>query len=316
MRVVFIGTEDIGEIALKGLAESRHEIVLVVSQPDRPKGRGRKIEPGPVAVAANELSLPLSQPESIRDEVARQKLMEASPDIIAVVSYGEYIPSDIFQAPKLGSINLHPSLLPRWRGASPVRYTLLAGDEEAGVTIQYLHKKMDAGDVLLQEKITIEHDDDHGSLCNKLYPLGADLLVRALDGLEDGTITPVPQDESKVTKAPKIEKADLWLDWTKPADEVRNRIRAFSPTPGTRTLFREKDIKILAASKDILKSLVKFNPGQVESLSDEGPAVMCADKALVITSLQPSGKKPINGKDFINGYRIETGEIFGKRSDA
>jgi methionyl-tRNA formyltransferase len=196
-----------------------------------------------------------------------------------------------------------------------VQYTLLAGDEETGVTIQYLHRKMDAGDILLREKIPVEPDDDHGSLCSKLYPLGAELLVRALDGLEGSTITPAPQDESKVTKAPKIEKVDLWLDWTKSAKEVRNRIRAFSPTPGARTLFRDKDYKILAASKDILESFVKFNPGQVASVSNEGPAVMCADKALVITSLQPSGKKPINGKDFINGYRIETGEIFGKRSD-
>jgi len=316
MRVVLIGTDEIGEIALRKLNESRHEISLVISQPDRPKGRGRKIEPGPVAVAAHELSLPLSQPESIRDEVARQKLNEASPDIIAVVSYGEYIPSDIFQAPKLGSINVHPSLLPRWRGASPVRYTLLAGDEETGVTIQYLHKKLDAGDILLQEKITVEPDDDHGSLCSKLYPLGAELLVRALDGLEGGTITPVPQDESNVTKAPKIEKVDLWLDWTKSAKEVRNRIRAFSPTPGARTLFRDKDYKILTASKEFMEPDTKLESGQIAIPADEGPAVMCADKALVITSLQPSGKKPINGKDFINGYRIETGEIFGKRSDA
>jgi methionyl-tRNA formyltransferase len=315
MRVVFIGTDDIGEIALRRLAESHHEIALVISQPDRPKGRGRKIEPGLVAAAANELGIPLIQPVSIKDEDARQRLTEASPDIIAVVSYGEYIPRKIFEAPKYGSINVHPSLLPRWRGASPVRYTLLAGDTVAGVTIQYLHKKMDAGDILLQEEIPVEPDDNHGSLCKKLYPLGAELLVRALDGLEDGTLTARPQDESKVTKAPKIEKNDLWLDWTKAADEVRNRIRAFAPTPGARTLFRNKDYKILAASKDLVEIDAQYEPGQVASITDEGPAVMCADKALVLTSLQPSGKKPISGRDFINGYRVETGETFMKRSD-
>lgn len=315
MRVVFIGTDEIGEIALRKLSESRHDVVLVISQPDRPKGRGRRIEPGPVAVAAEEFGFPLIQPESIRDEEARKALDDVSPDIITVVSYGEYIPRKIFESPKHGSINVHPSLLPRWRGASPVRYALLAGDDVTGVTIQYLHKRMDAGDILMQEEVPIEPDDDHGSLCNKLYPLGGELLVRALDGLEEGTISAFPQDESKVTQAPKIEKGDLWLNWAMPAKQVRNRIRAFAPSPGARAEFRGKVYKILSASKDFISPDERCAAGMVSRLVDEGPVVMCSDLGLVITSIQPPGKKPIDGRDFINGYRIEVGEIFKGRSD-
>jgi len=315
MRVVFLGTEDIGEIALRRLAESSHKVVLVVTQPDRPKGRGRKIVPGNVKVTAEELGIPFIQPETVRRAEARDAILGSSPDIIAVVSYGEYIPASIFDAPPHKSINVHPSLLPRWRGASPVRHALIAGDDMTGVTVQYIHKRMDAGDILLQEEIAIEPDDDHGSLCGRLYPLGAELLVQALDGLEAGTIRPVPQDESKVTKAPKIEKDDLRLDWARPALDVRNRIRAFSPTPGARAVFRDSDYKILAADREFRQTEGQPDPGRVADISDLGPIVACGDAALVITRLQPPGKNPLSGRDFLNGYRVEVGERFAGRSE-
>ncbi len=315
MRVVFLGTDDIGEIALRALEESSHQVMLVVTRPDRPKGRGRKLVPGLVRLAAEELGIPLIQPESIKDEAARDAINDAKPDIIAVVSYGEFIPSSISETPPYGSINVHPSLLPRWRGAAPVRYALLEGDEITGVSVQYVHKRMDAGDILLQEKIPIEPDDDHGSLCEKLYPLGARLLVRAIDGLEADDIEPVAQDESQVTKAPKIEKDDLWLDWSRHAIEVRNRIRAFSPDPGARTMFRDDHYKVMAADKDTRSTEAQAEPGTVVELIDNGPVVVCGNGALLITSIQPPSKKPVSGRDFINGYRIEVGEKFTGRID-
>ncbi len=310
MRVIFLGTDIFGELALKKLAESSHEVVLVVTQPDRPKGRGRTIVPGRVRLATEAYRIPLIQPESIRDDETKEIIAEIAPDIIAVVSYGEYIPRSIYDAPPHKSINVHPSLLPRWRGAAPVRYALLAGDRVTGVTVQYLHKRMDAGDIVLQEEAPIDPDDGHDSLCDKLYPLGAEMLVRALDGLEAGTIQPVPQDESKITNAPKIEKDDTWLDWSRPADEVRNRIRAFSPKPGARTRFRGSDYKILTADKGIRQIEGGNEPGTVVELSKDGPVVACIDGGLAITELQPPGKKPQGGRDFLNGYRVETGERF------
>ena len=310
MRVAFVGTEEIGELALRAVAGSRHEVVLVVTQPDRPKGRGRKIVPGAVRQAADELGIPLIQPESIRDEAAREPLKEASPDILAVVSYGEYIPESIYSVPVYGGVNVHPSLLPRWRGAAPVHYALLAGDTVTGVSVQRIHKKMDAGDILLQEEVAVEWEDNHATLCEKLYPLGAEMLVRVLDGLETGTIVPRPQDPGFVTEAPKIEKSDLLLDWSKPADEVRNRIRAFSPVPGARSAFRGSVCKVLSASIEPGATERGSEAGVIVGLAAQGPIVACSEGALLLTMLQPEGKKPIKGGDFINGYRPLMGERF------
>jgi methionyl-tRNA formyltransferase len=310
MRVMFLGTDRIGEMCLRAVADSAHEIVLVITQPDRPSGRGMKIAPGVVRVASGELGMPVIQPESIKDSTVREKLEILKPDILAVVSYGEYIPSSIYEAPPHRAINVHPSLLPRWRGASPTRYALLAGDTVTGVTIQYLHKKLDAGDILLQETVKIEPDDDHGSLCEKLYPLGARMLVEALDGLERSGITAVPQDEAMVTRAPKIGKSDLNIDWSVSAVEIRNRIRAFSPEPGSRTSFREANCKLFGTSSNIRPSGEGHEAGTIVALSKEGPCVACGDGVLTLTKLQPAGKKAMDGGAFVNGYRPGIGERF------
>jgi len=309
MRVVFLGTDEIGEIALRSVTKSSHKVVLIVTPPDRPKGRGRSVEPGVVKATAAELGIPVIQPETIRDAAARKGVSDASPDVIAVVSYGEYIPSSISDLPPYKSINVHPSLLPRWRGAAPVRYALMAGDDITGVSVQYVHKRMDAGDILLQEEIRIDPEDDHGSLCGKLYPLGAQLLVRALDGLEAHAIPARPQDESRVTQAPKIEKEDLWLQWDRPANEIRNRVRAFAPTPGARTRFRDADYKILGV-RVAGDEGGTGEPGMIAQLSDNGPVVVCRGGCVEIVHLQPPGKKAMSGRDFMNGYRIKPGELF------
>jgi len=312
MRVVFMGTDDLGDVTLREIERSSHYLDLVVTQPDRPKGRGRKLVPGAVKIAAMELGLPVLQPESLRDESAEQAISMLGTDIIAVASYGEYIPRSIFASPPHGSINLHPSLLPRWRGASPVRYTLLAGDTEAGVTVQKVHRRMDTGDIFAQNKIPVDPDDNHGALCGKLYQLGARLLVQVLDSIESGTAVPIPQNEDDVTLAPKIEKSDLLLHWNRPAAEVRNKIRAFSPDPGTKTLFRGQHYKILNAGVEFVTLTGDTEPGTVFGLSDNGLVVACSDAGLVISQLQPPGKKPMNARDYINGYRVQSGEMFGK----
>ncbi len=310
MKVAFIGTDEIADVALRAVSESRHEIVLVITQPDRPRGRGRKIAPGIVKVTAEELGFPVMQPESIREARVKERLEETAPDILTVVSYGEYIPRSIYEAPPYRAINVHPSLLPRWRGAAPVRYALLAGDEVTGVTIQYIHKRMDAGDILLQEKVPIEPGDDHGSLSGKLHPIGARLLVTALDGLESSVISPVPQDPDNVTRAPKITKEDPWIDWTEPARQIRNRIRAFSPDIGARAKFRDKDCKILGVHPEISQLIESTEPGAIVEPTKEGPRVACSDGILTITRLQPAGKKALDGRSFVNGYRPEIGECF------
>ncbi|MCK4720684.1 methionyl-tRNA formyltransferase [bacterium] len=312
MRVVFVGTDELGEIALRSVAESKHDIVLVVTQPDRPKGRGRKLTPGAVRLAAGEFGFPFIQPQTIREDDSKRAIIEADPDIIVVVSYGEYIPSSIYLAPKFNSINLHPSLLPRWRGASPVRYTLLAGDETTGVTVQYLHKKLDAGDILKQMELPVDPDDDHGSLCKRLNPPGAAMLVEVLDDFEKfgNDIKAKRQNEDNVTKAPKIGKGDLWIDWSGKTVDVRNKTRAFSPKPGARSMFRDNSYKILTIDKIFHETSGKVEPGDVINLSDKGPVVACGSKAVCITKIQPPGKKPINARDFLNGYRVKVGEKF------
>jgi len=310
MRVAFMGTDHLAAVALEEIAKSRHEVVLVITTPDRPKGRGQVVVRGEVALLAEAYRIPVLQPETVKEPSVSEVLSVIKPDIIVVVSYGEYIPRSIYESPPYKSINLHPSLLPRWRGAAPVRYALMAGDEETGVTVQYVHKKMDAGDILMQKAVKIDPDDNHGTLCDKLYPIGAGLLLDVLDGLESGTINPTPQDETKVTKAFKIGKSDLWLDWSEPADRIRNRIRALAPTPGAKTIFRGKDFKILVAliSKEPLTGTCE--PGMIAGISGFGPVVCCGRESLILTSLQPSGKNPQSGRDFLNGYKPEVGERF------
>jgi len=310
MRVVFLGTEELGETVLRKLAESRHDVMLVITPPDRPKGRGRTVVPGLVVLACEAYGIPILQPETVRDEEAVTAINAVQPDILTVVSYGEFIPSKIYKKPPHGAVNVHPSLLPRWRGASPVRYTLLNGDKTAGVTVQYLAKKMDAGDVLMQEEIPVDPLDNHGTLCEKLYPLGADLLVRVLDAIEAGDINPVTQDESEITFAPKIEKSDLWIDWTEPAEKVRDRIRAFAPDPGARATFRDGQYKILDAEPDFVGLETEPAPGIVMNLTKSGPVIACGDHGLKLTMLQPPGKKPVRGVDFQNGYRLAEGDEF------
>ncbi len=310
MRVAFLGTDRLGELALRAVDASNHEVVLVITQPDRPSGRGRKIKPGVVMLASEELGIPLMQPEKVKELVVQERLTELSPDILTVVSYGEYIPSRIYEAPTYRAINVHPSLLPRWRGAAPVRYALFAGDKETGVTVQYLHKKMDAGDIILQESVPIEPDDDHGSLCDRLYPLGAEMLVWALNSLEIGAVTPVPQDENNVTQAPKIQKSDLWIIWNRPSREIGNCIRALSPAPGAKALFRGENCKILKAVLEEESVDESVEPGTIIDVRKNGPVVAGSDFSLILTMLQPPGKKPLDGKSFVNGYHPETGEKF------
>jgi methionyl-tRNA formyltransferase len=310
MRVAFLGSDDFGAIGLKALVESSHRVVLVVTVPDRPRGRGRSIEPGPVRRIAESRQIPFIQPESIKEAGAKQSLLDTSPDIIAVVCYGEYLPRSVYDASPRKAINVHPSLLPRWRGASPVHYTLLAGDNVTGVTVQYVEKHMDAGDILLQREVPVDPDEDHGRLSDRLYILGGQMLIEAIDGLEKEILTPRKQDESKATAAPKIRKSDLWLDWLNTAEQVRNRIRAFSPAPGARALFHGENCKVLRASREFRPLPGPTEPGAIVSLDKEGPIVACADAGIIITQIQPPGGKPVSGRDFINGRRPQVGERF------
>lgn len=310
MKVAFMGSSEFGAIALRALARSSHSVVFVITGPDKPKGRGMCCEPGPVRIVAEEFGYPLIQPLSIKEQEVREKLADISPDIIVVVCYGEYIPQAIFNAPPFKSINVHPSLLPRWRGASPIHYALLAGDTMTGVTVQYIAKRMDAGDILLQSEVPIDPDENHGCLSARLHNIGAEMLIETLDRLEKGNISPFPQDDSKATNAPKITKADLNLNWSLPANDVRNRIRAFAPEPGAKVQFKSKQYKILEAASRFVAIGGNSQPGMIVQLSPEGPVVACLDAGLVITRLQPAGKKAMSGKDFINGYRPKIGDLF------
>ncbi len=300
MRLIFAGTPEFSVPALDALHAAGHEIVGVYSQPDRPAGRGRKLTPSPVALRAAQLSLPTFKPEKLRGD-AIEELRALKPDVMVVVAYGLILPQAVLDIPEHGCINIHASLLPRWRGAAPIQRAIIAGDRQTGVTIMRMDAGLDTGPMLLAEKIVIGDDTTAGDLMRSLSTLGAKLIVDALEKLTTLPVTPQPADGA--TYAHKIDKEEARIDWRLTADELARRVRGFNPVPIAWSELDGERVRFYAARA--LTGRVGGEPGQVLDVNDRGIAVVCSDGALLVTQLQRPGGKPMPARDAARGWNLQ-----------
>lgn len=312
MRVVFFGTPEPAAMILRSLAEAGHEIVCVVTQPDRPRGRGQKLSFSPVKEEALRSDFPLEQPETLKDnKVFASLLSSLNPDIGVIVAYGKILPKMILDVPAHGLINVHASLLPKYRGAAPIQWALLAGEKETGITIFKLTESLDAGPMLAQAKVAIEDEDDARTLSDKLFRSAPSLLNEVLGKIEKGAAEYVEQKEEDVVYAPALEKESGEIDWRKKAFEINNRVRALTVWPGAHTFFRGKRLKVTKA-KPVFFDLTKRNdpPGTIlQVVKDEGMIVACGEGILLLSEVQPEGGKVMRAHDFAIGHDVKTGEI-------
>ena len=303
LRVLFMGSDAYAVPALAALRNSPHTCVACLTQPDRPQGRGRRLASCPVKTFAVEAGIPVLTPEKIGD--AFSELSALAPEVIVVAAYGQYIPRRIIELPRLGSINIHPSLLPAYRGAAPIQWAVAHGDAETGVTILEVSPRMDAGPILMQERHPIRADDTTESLEPRLAELGARMALRVMDQLAAGTALRIQQDESRVTWARKLEKHDGRLDWGQPALTLHNRVRGFQPWPGA---YCTVDGRRLGVRRTMVEQ-GHGAPGTVLSTDGEGLVVACAKDALRLLAVQPEGKRAMSGADYLRGARVRLGEI-------
>jgi methionyl-tRNA formyltransferase len=304
MRVLFFGTPRFAVPSLEALA-TRHEVVAVVTQPDRPAGRGRRPTPPPVAVRARELGLRVLQPERLRD--VREELERLQPDVGAVVAYGKLLPGWLLALPRHGCVNLHPSRLPRHRGASPVQAALLSGDPVTGVSVVRVTEELDAGDILGQRDVPIRPDDTAGTLLERLSQEGAGLLVEVLDALERGQVTARPQDPSEATYCGRLTKEDGRIRWDQPAEVVERHVRAMDPWPVAHTLHRGVPLRLWR----VRITDGEGPPGQVLRLTPDGFVVATGSGAVEVLEVQPASGRRMPASDYARGYRVQVGERLG-----
>lgn len=319
MKIIFAGTPEFARVALERLLAAGFEIPLVLSQPDRPAGRGMKLQASPVKQCALAHGLAVAQPRSLRldgkfpDEAAaaRAAIRAANADAMVVAAYGLILPQWVLDAPRLGCFNIHASLLPRWRGAAPIHRAIEAGDQHTGVTIMQMDAGLDTGDMLLVERLPIAADDSTGSLHDRLAELGGRLMVEALEMAACGGLRPVPQPADGVTYAHKIEKAEAAIDWTLPAAVIARRVRAFNPFPGASTALTGEAIKAWAAhvETDTGADAGAAVPGQVLAVGPQGIRVMTGDGVLVLDELQRAGGKRLPAADFLRGFSLTPGQV-------
>lgn len=312
MRLVFMGTPEFAVPTLRLLAASQHELAAVVTNPDRGRGRGRKTAPSPVKTAAQDLDLPVLQPDSLVSPVLLGRLEALEADLFVVVAFS-ILPQPLLRIPHLGSVNLHPSLLPKYRGAAPITWAVVRGETETGVTTFLLNPHVDAGDILLQRPVTVDPDETAGELQARLADIGARVVLETVDGLAAGTLRPTAQPAGQATRAPKLTKGDGRIDWTRPASELRNQIRGMNPVPGAFTEWRGGLLKVHRAELvDRSGRDVDADPGTVlHADSRLGLVVAAGRNALRLTWVQPQGKKAMDGSDFVRGYDISQGDRFG-----
>jgi methionyl-tRNA formyltransferase len=298
LAVAFAGTPDFALPALDAVAASRHRIVVVYTQPDRPAGRGRKLAASPVKQHALALSLPVEQPRSLRDPDAQASVVRYAPDVMLVVAYGLLLPQSVLDTPRLGCLNIHGSLLPRWRGAAPVARAIEAGDTRTGVCIMQMDAGLDTGPVLRCQETAIGPRENAGELQSRLAVTGAALAVEALDAIAAGTVVATPQDESRATWARKLDKAEARLDWRKPALVLERRVRAFNPWPVAEAVFDGRQIRIFDAQAVAAKRAAP--PGTILSADASGIVVMTGDQALALLRVQLPGRRAVSAAEFAN----------------
>ena len=304
LKIAFMGTPDFAVYTLDAIAASGHEILCVYSQPPRPAGRGHKMQPSPVQHRAKELNIPVRTPLSFKkDADARAAFAALGVDVAVIAAYGLILPQEILDAPKYGCINIHASLLPRWRGAAPLQRALLAGDSETGICIMQMDAGLDTGDVLIRETVPITDTTTVLKLHDTLGVLGAEMIVKTLDLIADGK-PPVPQKQSEdgATYAPKMTREDGRIDWTQPASVIERQLRALIPWPGVWCLCNGDRLKVLEVSLSPLQG----KPGQI---LDRRFTVACGENSLFLKKVQPKNRKPMDGVSFINGAHIKTGDM-------
>jgi len=320
MRIVFIGTGEIGVPTLEALLKSEHDVIGVVTQPDKPAGREQRIEPPPIKKAlakgapnaspartSRALALPVLQPARIKDSPAIEEIHGLKPDVIVVMAYGQILPRDILNIPKIACLNLHASLLPRWRGAAPIQAALAGGDPETGITVMHMDEGLDTGDILLQRRIDIRSNDTGGSLHERLAQIAPDALLHSLSLFVEGSAPRIPQDNSLATYAPKLKREDGRIDWSEPAQTIERKIRAFNPWPGAFMEFAPLLLDSGAAGGRNLKifsaSVVDLSGEPGEILRSEDELVIAASKgALSLSEVQLEGKRRMSASEFLRGH--------------
>jgi methionyl-tRNA formyltransferase len=311
LRVAFAGTPEFARAALQAVLASRHRVVGVFTRPDRPRGRGRQMSPSPVKEAALAAHLPLCQPATARDGAALDELTSWSADVLVVVAYGLILPQVLLDAPRLGSVNIHASLLPRWRGAAPIQRALLAGDTHTGITLMRMEAALDAGPILLQRSIGIGATDTSGYLHEELAKLGAHTLLEGLDALAEGRLRSTPQPAQGVSYAAKISKSEALIDWRKSAVEIDRQVRAFNPRPTAETLFEGQQLRIVAAR---LHEGAVDEPaapsGTIVAVSSDAVVVQCGQGRLALTEVQRPGRRATRAREFA-GSRALPGQRLG-----
>lgn len=309
MRAVFMGTPDIAAEVLKSLLLSRHEIVAVVTQPDRPKGRGRELTKSPVKLVAEEHGIPVLQPEKVKAPEAVAELKALAPEVILVVAFGQILSKEILELPKYGCINVHASLLPEYRGAAPIQWAVIDGKEKTGITIMRMDEGIDTGDMICREEIAITAEETGGSLHDKLAAVGGPLLLRALEQIEDGTAVYTPQNQEAYTYAKMLRKDMGRIDFTKSAEELERLIRGLNPWPSAFTRWQGKTLKLWNASV----SYERFEAcpcGTLVSVKNGMLWIMTGNGILQVRELQPEGKRRMTTEEFLRGYPLTPGLVF------
>ena len=308
MKILFMGTPEISMVSLKKLIDDGHNIVAVVTGEDKPRGRGNVMTPTPCKALAIEQGIPVYTPKTLRDEAFANLLAEIDPDLIVVVAYGKILPRNVLDYPKFGCINLHVSLLPKYRGAAPMQRAIMAGEKETGVTIMHMADGVDTGDIISVEKFPISDTDDFEAIHDRSATVGSELLSKTIVEISLGRAKRIPQDDSLATHAAKVEKEDCKLDFTKSAKNLDFQIRGVTPIPGAFAYLNGKMLKINRARP----TTGKGNPGEVISLNSQGTGeilVACGEGALSITAVIPEGKGKMSAGDFIRGRKIQLGDI-------
>jgi methionyl-tRNA formyltransferase len=316
LRVAFAGTPGFALPALTALRE-RHDVVGVLTQPDRPSGRGRRLTPGPVKQAALSAGLPVAQPRTLKSQDVQSQLREWRPDVLVVVAFGALLPPEMLSMPPLGCINIHASLLPRWRGAAPIQRALLAGDGETGVTIMQMDEGLDSGPILLQRRLAIRPDHTGGTLHDELATLGADALIETLEGLSVKVVSPHPQPADGVTYARKVTKAEARIDWNRDALSIDRQVRAFNPWPVAETSLDGAPLRVFAAhvisseasdAAASVKSTKTQENGSIVGVNAESIIVRCGKGSLALTRVQRPGRRPVSAREY-----AQASSLIGRR---
>lgn len=308
MKIVFMGTPDFALPTLRALHQSPHEIQAVVTQPDRPKGRGRELQASPIKQYAVANGLPVVQPEKAGDSEFIDRLRALQPDLIVVIAYGQILKEKLLQVPQYFCMNIHASLLPKYRGAAPINWVLIDGEAETGVTTMKMDAGLDTGDILLRRKVKISPADTAQTLHDTLAEAGAGLTLETLDRLERKALQPIPQNHAEFTYAPKLKKEDGWIRWDQPAHAIQNRVRGLDPWPGAYGFLQGQRLRLCRV--ETAEGTVADPPGTVVRVSDYGIEVGTTEGRLIVTELQPEGKKRMSAGSFLLGHAVTVGATF------